>query len=179
MKLEIKKGSQLSKEFIQEWNELIKKEFKGYGQLKKKEFYKDVFFILENKNKLLSIGRIKSLKINFIGKNYKILVITDVVSIIKKKGYGKRIIQAMKKYIKRKGNSEIGFCHPKNTRFYEKCGLIIVKDGVKRCYYRDKNGKIHKNHWDKNLLCLEGKDRLISKIISNPKEKIKLSTNFF
>jgi predicted acetyltransferase len=180
--IKIKTGRQLSEKFIQNWNNEVQEEFECNELLNpknRKNFFKDIFFILENNNKLLSIGRIKSVKIRYRGKDYNVLGIADVLSLVKRKGYGIKLVQSMKKYIENTKKSEISFCHPSNTKFYEKCGLIILKNRVKQFYYQDNEGKIHKNHWDKDLICIEGKDKLLSKIISHPNEKIKLSLNFF
>jgi len=180
--IKIKIGRELSENFIKDWNNAVQKEFECNELLNpqnRRNFSKDVFFILKDNKELFSIGRIKSYKINFLGKSYNVLGITDMVSLVKGKGYGIKLIQAMKEYIEKTKKSEVSFCHPKNTSFYEKCGLVIIKNRVKQAYYQDKNRKIHINHWDKDLICVKGRDRLVEEILSHPKEKIKISVNFF
>ena len=92
---------------------------------------------------------------------------------------GTEDVTAMYHYIKKRGKTQISFCHPKNTGFYKKCGMRIIKNSVKRFYYEDKQGKIHKNKWDKDVFYLEGKDNLVKNILAHPKEKIKLPINFY
>jgi len=148
MKITIKKGKELSLTFVKEWNEIMKKAFEDNLSLdikNKKTFSKDFFFLLYNKKGLLSVGRLRPVKITFNKKNYNIIGIADIVSIVKKKGYGKKVMKYIIKHLKDKNQTGIGFCHPKNTGFYKKCNYEIMRNFVKRFIYKDKKGKIHYN----------------------------------
>ncbi|MDD2646960.1 MAG: GNAT family N-acetyltransferase [Patescibacteria group bacterium] len=180
--IKIKRGRQLSKEFIKQWNTAVDREFECNEFLdpqKRNSFSKDIFFILTEKKKIKSIARIKEYSVIFEEKRYKVLGITDMVSLKKGHGYGIKLVKSMIRYIKKTKKTEISFCHPKNTNFYKKGGFIIIKNAVKQFYYKDKSGKVIKNNWDKDLLCINGTDNLINKIKSYPKQKIQMSTKFF
>ena len=98
MKLVIKKGEQLSIKEIREWNKIMYwafREDKPLNPKNRKEFAKDIFSILYDEKNILSLGRLKPIKIKFLNKTYSILGIADVVSVIKKKGYGKKMINGL------------------------------------------------------------------------------------
>lgn len=140
----------------------------------REKFADDIFFIVrDSNNKIISIGRLHHITFEFLGKEYKILGIGDIVSVKQRKGYGKIVMQAIHKYLKRTKQTGIGFCSPKNAPFYAKCGFKITKTFVKRFYKRMPGGKIQKSKWQKaDTLYLDGKDKLMKKILSHPRTRI-------
>jgi predicted GNAT family acetyltransferase len=183
MKLIVKKGKDLSKNYIQEWNQDRIREFDEDTPLKsenRKKFAEDIFFTLyDSKNKILSSGRLKQIRIKFIEKKYEILGGADLVSNVKGKGYGKKIKKAQIKYAKSKNKTLVGFCTRKNTPFYKKCGLKITKDSVKRFFYNYPKGKTPKEeeeqYKNRDVTSIEGKDKFLTKFLKNPKEKVIIS----
>jgi len=180
MKVIIKKGKNLSNDYIKKWNETRLKEFDEDRPLNlknRKNFEKDIFFTLYDKNKnILSCGRLKQIKINFLSNHYNILGGADLVSTIRGKGYGKITKKAQIKYAKERKKTMIGFCTRKNTPFYEKCGLEIKKDLVKRFVYPSSSGYKPKQEEEKyknrDVTYLNGKDEFMKKVLANPKEKV-------
>jgi hypothetical protein len=143
----------------------------------REKFANDIFFIVrDSNNRILSVGRLHHITFEFLGKEYKILGIGDIVAIKKRSGYGKIVMTAIHKYLKRTKQTGIGFCDPKNDGFYIKCGFKIAKNPVKRLYKRMSKGKLAKSKWIKaNTLYLDGKDRLMKKILSHPRTRIYTS----
>lgn len=173
MKLEIKKGEKVSKKFIEIFD---KAKQKNFGDKKLRDFskyYKDTFFILKYKDKVVSFCQIKKIKINYNKKNYNILGIANVISLEKKKGYGKQLIGEVIKFTRKKDKTLLGFCKRKNKDFYKKIGIKINK---KLCYQFLYNGKTNK--YEDYAIYFEGKDKFISKILKS-KKIIKLSIPFW
>jgi len=166
MKVQIKKGKNLTKKE----KELIDKQrVKEFGKKAVRSWEKDppmtdVFFIKDNKE-IVAFGMLMPIKINYQNKNYNILGISSVLSIKKKKGYGKKLIQAMMEHAKKKGKTMLGFCGKKNITFYEKAGLKSKKNFIRRFVY--KNLKTGKKVVDKDGdgIYYEGKDKFISKVM--------------
>lgn len=175
MKLQIKKGKELSVKEIEKWNNLIYEAFKEDKPLNsrnRKEFTKNIFFILYNKKQILAVGRLIPVKIRFMDKTYNLLGIADIVSVFKRKGYGKKVVRGMIRYAKDKKQTTIGFCESKNASFYKKCGLEIKRGMVKNFIYKNKKGKVIKNKEDEDVIYLNTKDNLMKMILENPKEKV-------
>ncbi len=172
MELVVKRGKNLSIRQIQKWNKTRLEDWKEESplNLKNRENYADdIFFILYNKNKeVLSSGRLKPVKIKFMGKEYNILGGSDLISEIKGKGYGKRVKKAQMRYSRLKNKTMIGFCSKENSPFYKKCGLKIAKDMVNRfvCLKQKEENE------DDDVTFLEGKDKFLTKFLKNPNEKV-------
>lgn len=176
MKIIIKKGRELSNKFIEEWNKIMYDAFKEDEPLKpkaRKKFENDVFFILINsKKEILSTARLRPVEVKFMDKKYKILGIADMVSPVKKKGYGKKIVKAMIKYAKSKNIEAVGFCHKKNKEFYEKCGLEMDMNSKRQFVFRNKKGKKCRNEYDDYAIYLKIKGGLMEEVLKNPKEEV-------
>ncbi|MBU0894821.1 MAG: hypothetical protein KKF48_05590 [Nanoarchaeota archaeon] len=175
MKLIIKKGKSLPDKQIKKWN---KTRIEDWGENKplsiknRKKYANDIFFILYNKdNEVLSSGRIRLIKIKFLGKSYEIFGSADLISEIKGKGYGKKVKRAQIKYGKQKKKTMIGFCSNKNVPFYKKCGLKVERRLAKRFVYPDP--RAYKDT-DPNCIYINGKDNLMKQILAHPKEKVKI-----
>jgi len=147
---------------------------KRIKEKKQKNFKKDYlpnpkFFFVKNKGKIVSFGILRTININYLGKRYSIMGFCSIISIVKGKGYGKILMQAMIKDLKRTGKTGLGFCGRNNLRFYGKAGLKTKKGFIKRFVYKNpKTGEeIIDNEGDG--IYYEGKDKFISKVLSNKK----------
>jgi hypothetical protein len=169
MKIQIKKGKDMNPSDLKEVNKIWKDTFRiTYSEML--NYSDDIFFILENNKKILSTGRLRPIEIKFMGKNYEILGIADIASVVKGKGYGKSIMQAMLKYLTGKKIFGIGFCKRDNTLFYRKSGFNIGRDLSKRFLYKDKKGRLIKDEWDDDVIYSNLGNSLFKKIKRNPKE---------
>lgn len=151
----------------------------GKGEIidknKKLEFQKEeVLFITRKKNKeILSVGSLKAVDIIFSNKHYSIKGIGGVVSTIERKGYGKIVMQEIRKYLKQKNLMGIGFCTRKNNPFYKKCNFIIEKNLTSNFIKKTSSEKFKNNpSGDDDVLYFNDKYSLIQEIISSPKTKI-------
>ena len=147
---------------------------KEFGKGEKKNFKKDYdlntlfFFVKDTKNKeVLAFGGLRPVSVEYQGKKYNILGVCNIISIKKKKSYGRILIQSMIKYSKRTGKTLLGFCERKNIKFYEKSGLKTKKDFTNRFAFKNpitKQVKFDKEGGDD--FYYESKDKFISKVIS-------------
>ncbi|MEA3329944.1 MAG: hypothetical protein U9Q06_04335 [Nanoarchaeota archaeon] len=136
------------------------------SNLGNKDYEQDtLWFFVKRKNKVVAIGGLRPIKIKYLRKNYDIRGICSIISLEKKKDYGKIIIKAIIKYLEKKGKTGIGFCGKEITKFYKKSGLKIKKDFINRFIY--KNPKTGKETIDKegDGIYYEGKDKFISKVL--------------
>lgn len=169
IKTEIRKGSNVSKHFKRNWNRIIYKAFKSPAL---EDFSKDIFFLLRDGKKIMAVGALTPVKIKYNNKDYNILGITEIISLVKKKGYGKILMKSILDYLKKKGKTGVGFCARKTSPFYIKSGLKVKKDIIKRFLYNPKNKEEEKEVKDilkqgRDILYVEGKDNFMKEIISN------------
>lgn len=133
------------------------------------EDWKRLHFLVKSKGKLLSYGRLIEVEVTFMGRSFKILGIGSIASIIKRKGYGKLLVLAIKEHIKKTKKTGLGFCNKDTTEFYRQCGLGIMADGKKRF----EPGSTRFPEGD--AVYIPGDDQLIEKILQQPGEVAHLS----
>ena len=154
----------LRKELEKALEELRVKEF---GEKNRKDFKKDyepdtLWVMIKNKGKIVSFGGIRPIKIKYKGKFYLIGGVCSTISVIKKKGYGKIMVNVMKDYSEETGKTILGFTG--KTEFFAKCGFGTRKDFIRRFIWIKPNGeKVHDP--DGDGVYYEGKDKLISKVL--------------
>ncbi|MBU2562567.1 MAG: GNAT family N-acetyltransferase [Nanoarchaeota archaeon] len=169
--IEIKKGKELPKSFINEWNRIMYKTFKSKPL---SNFEKNIFFILKKGKKIVALGELFPLTINYLSKNYNIFGIGGITALVRKKGYGKSLIQGMIDYLRKRGKTGLGFCSKKNTLFYKKAGLKTKKELGKRFYchkIKDEKNLSKRFHCPKSEgsgdgIYHEGKDNFLKKVLS-------------
>ena len=166
MKIEIKKGKELSDETI---NFMADARIKEYGENSKdvkNEEQESIFFFVKDGGKIVSFGMCKPVKIIYNGMKYDIYGLASVLSVIKGKGYGKILVDKMLKYVKKKSKSAIGFFGDKNWGFYEKTGFAIKKDLCNRFFYDYGDEKKNKEEMEGHGVYYNGKDNFIKKVLS-------------
>ncbi len=135
------------------------------------EFEKEIFFILTDKDILLSFGRLRPIELQFMLQDYLIQGIASVVSVVPGKGYGRQIMAAIKKYLLENDQVGIGFCEPENSDFYRKCGIEVFPGLTSRFYYINSWTGERENYESDTIFY--GKDRsLIDSIVKHPEEKV-------
>lgn len=170
--VEIVKNKNLTKNQKDNINKARKKEF---GKNEAKDFSKDyepetLWFFVKKKNRIVSLGGIRPIKMKFLGKQYKIGGICSTISLEKKKGYGKIMVAFMIDYSRKTGKTILGFTG--KTEFFEKADMGTKKYFIKRFVWIKKNGeKVYDDDGDGiydddgDGIYYDGRDKLISKIL--------------
>ncbi len=114
------------------------------------------------------------MEIFFNKKNYKIFWIGNIISIKKRKGYGKYLVKCMKNFLKTKETTGLGFCKNEITGFYKSAGLDVIKDLARRFRYIDSKGKQEELKEDDDGIYFEGKGTFIKEISKKKSEEIIL-----
>ncbi len=146
-----------------------KARIKEWGVKEKKNFSKDyepetLWFFVKKKNKVVSLGGLRPIKIRYLGKDYNIMGICSIISLEKGKGYGKILISFMIDYAKRTGKTLLGFTT--ETGFFKKAGLETKKGLTKRFVYLNPKTKEKVYDDEGNGIYYNGKDNFIKKVLS-------------
>lgn len=167
--LEIKNGKDLSPLELKVINFWRKKEFQAktdWSTSGNQPHHQDTIFLLKDANKLQAFGRLRPITVYVDKKDYDIWGIATVVSILRGVGYGRMIMEEMKKYISGHLKTTIGFCGKHNSPFYTKGGFSIIKGGNKNFIYVDEKDNKHPGSPD-DVLYIMGNDDLIQRMLSN------------
>lgn len=181
-RLRIITGSKLSKEEVITINRIFQDAFSNKNTLEigtKKQYEKNIFFILAEGKKILSIARLRQTKITFMGKKYDVLGIGDMVSVTERRGYGKKVMGAIHKYAQSRKEICFGYCKRINSPFYQKSGFKIINNLVRRFIYINSDGKVVKNSFDNDLIVHPKDKNFIAMLLKNSKEKVLLEHPFF
>lgn len=164
VEIKITKNKNLTKKQKEIINKGRKKEF---GKDEAKNFSNDyepetLWFFVKKKNKIVSLGGIRPIKIKYLGKTYQIGGICSIISLVKKKGYGKLLISSMIEHSIKTGKTILGFT--RQTEFFKKAGLKTQKNFIKRFVWVKPNGeRVYDNNGDG--IYYDGKDKFISKVL--------------
>lgn len=177
IKIIVEKGSELSEQTMKEVNDLWDDIFssplgaRSVNPENIETFSKDIFFMVKNENnELLSAGRLRPVSVDFLGKKYVIEGIADIASVVQRKGHGKTLMTAIKKYLEDNNELGIGFCNKKLVSFYEKCGYKIVPNIGKRSFvYENPNNEPVKEVRDNEVLYFND-NGLMKAVLEHPGE---------
>lgn len=166
IQVKIKKNRNLSKA---EQDLINKNRLKEFGRGEIKDFKKDYeqgtsWFFIKKGKKVVALGGLRPVIIRYLGREYNIFGICSIISIEKKRGYGKILISYMINYSKKTGKTLLGFT--KKTEFFKKAGLNAKNDFIRRFVYRNPVTKEEIIDRDGDGIYYEGKDKLITKILS-------------
>ncbi|MFH1802038.1 MAG: hypothetical protein ABH864_01145 [archaeon] len=164
LKVERIKSKDLNKKDKRTLEELRVKEF---GEKNRKDFKKDyepdtLWVMIKKKGKVVSFGGIRPIKVKYKDRIYHIGGVCSTISVIKKKGYGKIMVNVMKDFSEKTGKTILGFTG--KTKFFAKVGLGTKKNFIRRFVWLKPNGeKVYDP--DGDGIYYEGKDKLISKML--------------
>ena len=170
------KGSDLTLDQKKLFNAEQYKEFARFGagketlDLKNNSEYKDhLFYFLYESDKLLALGKVLDISpVIFMKKEYSIRSFGGIIAIEKGKGYGRILVEEIRKDIEDSNLSCFSFCE--HDEFYRKCGFEIIPNAISRFRFEGHTSPTEGPH----VLCLNGKDNLIKEIQDNPDEDINL-----
>ena len=182
----------LSKNDCDTMNTWRKQEF-GENAIKnfKQDYPQDSMFFFvksEEVDEIYAFGALMPIEIEFQNQKYHIFGFCNIISIVKNKGFGKKLILSMIQCLEEQNITALGFCPSKTSKFYEKCNLAIKNDFIKRFQYRkptnivDKNGNITYEiviDNDGDGIYFEGKDKFITAVLNQPKEIVFIDIPFW
>jgi predicted N-acetyltransferase YhbS len=164
----VRNGNELSKVNLDTINFWRRKEFNSnteWNDDNAKAFYDSVVFLLKENEEILAFGRLKPISIYIDDQEHKVMGIAAIISIIKGKGYGKKLVQEISNYLKTHNLTGIGFCGAHITPFYQKCGFQIIKNGQRRFIYIDDNDQKHQD--EKGDVIYQTVDNGMLKLLEN------------
>ena len=172
MKVKIKKGRNLTKT---ELSLLVKEMGKNFEEDPKKSLNKlknekdSLFFLLKNEKNILCFGFLRPERIVHLNKKYNFFGIRNVISVKKKKGYGKKLMKKIIEFLNKNKKTGIGFTGSRVAKFYKKSGFKTRRGLRKRFFPSFCKGDNKIENWG---FYIEGEDKFISNLI-----KSKISAN--
>jgi len=137
-----KLGKELTKKELEVINVYRKKEFDSKSLIDPKatnEEWNKIYFLVKGgkANKLLSFACFHNVTISYKDEKYDVLGIARVVSVEKSKGYGRTLMDEMRRYMIENNKMGVGFCNSNTSEFYKKSGFFVAKSAENRFVFKD------------------------------------------
>lgn len=172
-KLLVKAGGELSEQEIGQINQAKAREFK-VSPLNEKQLETTLFFLLLGHQKILAMGELIPVNpIKFNKEVFSVLGIGGILANEKGKGYGRKIMSAIKDYLISQDKTGVGFCGLNNKGFYEKCGFKVETALIKRFVFQENDRKIT-NSEDDCVVYLDASDRFMEKVLLHSDQEVML-----
>lgn len=152
--IETKRKSDLREEELKLINEARKRELGSKSEWRSDEVSEteDLIFLLREAATIVAFGRLRKYSLNYDSTSLDFYAISSIVSLEKGKGYGKKLMLEIKKFLNDKGCMGMGFCSLKNSEFYRKSGYEVVKDITDIFQFKEESGNYVKSHFAENIL---------------------------
>ena len=165
IQVEVKKNKNLTKS---EKDFINKNRVKEFGKEGFRDFKRDYepdteWVFVKADSRTVSFCGLRPVRIEYLGKTYNIGGICSTIAVVKGKGYGRMMVNALVDYLKKKGKTGLGFTG--ETEFFKKVGLGTKKNFIRRFVYRNpKTGEeVIDNEGDG--IYYDGKDNFINKVL--------------
>ncbi len=169
-----KLGKELTKKELEVINAYRKKEFNSKSIIDPKptndEWNKRYFLVKGGKaNKLLSFGCFHNVTVSYKDEKYDVLGIARIVSVEKSKGYGRALLDDMRRYMIENNKIGVGFCNPNTSEFFKKSSFFIAKNAQNRFVYKDGDKEI-KPKWETgDVIVFDTTKQLLSNLLNTNK----------
>lgn len=158
---------EMNKSHIREWK---------ISSMVVEQHEKNIFFLLKNdQDTILAQGQLVPINgVIFNDETFNIFGIGGIIANVKRQGYGKRIMLAIKDYLLAQNKTGVGFIGLPD--FYKKCGFSVDKEAIKRFVHIVNNKRII-NTESEHVCYLDSDDRFMEKVIKNPDKDVSLPRN--
>ena len=165
-------GNELDDHFYTQINEASQREFRLRLPAKPQAHDRLYFLVVETETeKLLASGFLKPISpvICNLG-TFSFFNIAGIISNEKGKGYGKQLMSAIRDHLTAHDTIGLGFCFPRNQRFYEKCGLTVETRFTHRFIYR--NGQQRLTAEGQFLLYQDRNDHFLEQVLAQGEDEV-------
>jgi hypothetical protein len=175
--LVIKPGPDLSDQELAQLNVSIAKEFPPVPLLTRDDLVDRLFFLLMDDHVVLAFGALWEVTpVILQGKTYSIHAFLNVIANIKRVGYGRRVVVAMKDHLAARDLTAFGCTMLKDTGFYEKCGFAIERRSTHRFVYTRGDERIT-NRDGQVFFYQDSSDRFMQHVLATPDEEVSIPTD--
>lgn len=123
----------------------------------------------DNNEEILATAVVKPFDIRFDGTTYPVQGILNVVSAVKRQGYGRMVMEAVKEWLIAEQTTGLGFAKRSVSGFYSQCGYKVEKDLVERFREEARDGTLNPHpDGEEDVIYVNDRANLIQTILSKP-----------
>ncbi|HVT62986.1 MAG TPA: GNAT family N-acetyltransferase [Legionellaceae bacterium] len=172
LKVSIKPGLELSKLEKDQINKAKSTEW-NLADMDEEHLTKHLFVLVKDANdQIVAQGQLLPLQdVRFMGQKFSIIEIGGVVAHIKGQGYGSKMMEGVKQYLRENKKTGIGFTSMFISRFYAKCGFTINKELLSQFpNHQEITGDL-----EQCVFYIDSEDHFVEKVLANPTEFVHLA----
>ncbi|HLC82251.1 MAG TPA: GNAT family N-acetyltransferase [Bacteroidia bacterium] len=167
----IKPGNELTDDEIRSIDASKAREWK-LPEMDQEHKEKHLFVLLKDKNNnILSQGQLYNVRnVKFHGEVFNLVEIGGIIANTKNEGYGRKLLDGIKEYLKINNITGIGFTGNEIIGFYTKCGFSEDHTSIDRFVnYQEFTEEV-----DDCIFYIDSSDKFMQKVLDNPKETVYL-----
>jgi len=135
----------------------------------------DFFYLIGEGGTLVAFMRLGKEKYRYLEKYFEMWTFSTLVAIEKKKGYGRELLNELKKFSDDSGMSIVGFCSADLKEYYLKNDWRVLSAEDNQYYYIDGAGKeVPKEYAPGEVVYLNGADDFFRKLKLNNDKRVGL-----
>lgn len=133
-----------------------------------------LFLVCSDGNKeVLSVAVVKPFDIRFDGVVHSVQGVLSVVSRVKKQGYGRIVMTAVKEWLIAEQQIGIGFAKRSVSEFYSRCGYQVERDLVERFREEAEDGTLSTHpDGEEDVIYVNDTTGLMQTILCEPEELV-------
>lgn len=139
----------------------------------------DFFYLIEEGGEIKAFVRLGKEKFRYLGEDFEMWSFSTLVAIEKKKGYGRELLNELRKFSVDNGVSIVGFCLADLKEYYLKNDWGILNSEDNQYYYIDGAGKqVPREYAPGEVVYLNGADDFFGKLRSSDDKKVGLRVSW-
>lgn len=139
----------------------------------------DFFYLIEKGGVLVAFMRLGKEKYRYLGEDFEMWTFSTLVAIEKNKGYGRELLNELRKFSDDNGVGIVGFCLADLKEYYLKSGWGVLSAGDNQYYYVDGAGKeVPREYTPGEVVYLNGADDFFGKLRLNADKRVGLMVSW-
>lgn len=169
-------AADLTDDELNQANAAVLREF-GAAPLRRDDMGDRLWFFLKEGAAIVAMGGLQTVEpVLVAGAAFSVRGFVEVIANVKGRGYGTRVVTAMRAALLSQDLTGIGFCRPAVRGFYEACGLAIETGSTQRFVYQTEDRAIT-NQDGQILFYQESSARFMATVLADPSHAVLLPTD--
>lgn len=123
---------------------------------------------------IMASGRLHPLTLHLLPRKLEVTCFSAITAKVPGQGYGKLVMNEIKRHVEETGQTAIGFCASDLLPFYRACNCQILQPEDNNFVYVDGNGQIIPNIVPGEVVYYSGRDKIIKKIFASSNKVVRI-----
>lgn len=126
-----------------------------------------IILVQSQAGETLAFGKMHPLSLHLNNGDIEVTCFSEITANVPRQGYGKLVMNEIKRHVETTGQTAIGFCATDLLPFYRACGCRVLQPEDNHFVYVDENNQIVPNLVPGEVVYYSGKDGIMDKILAS------------